>query len=155
MRKQPRVWICSVCWTAKISTSIERGQETSHFSIHWIFMESLPWALLRTVDLAIGCNRHGLPSHWTYIFNGQIIMVGRSFSSVENIAELWGLEKIIGSQSESSQKQKILEGVSLVMFSISGRLKTETDWTFTANVVEGLLWLCMSERERETENSLP
>lgn len=82
-------------------------------------------------------------------------MVGGLFSSVENIVELWGLEKIIGSQSESSQKQKILEGVSLVMFSISGRLKTETDWTFTANVVEGLLWLCMSERERETENSLP
>lgn len=66
-------------------------------------------------------------------------MVGRSFSSVENIAELWGLEKIIGSQSESSQKQKILEGVSLIMFFISGRLKTEADWTFTANVVEGLL----------------
>lgn len=65
-------------------------------------------------------------------------MVGGLFSSVENIVELWGLEKIIGSQSESSQKQKILEGVSLVMFSISGRLKTETDWTFTANVVEGL-----------------
>lgn len=78
------------------SKNIHLSWEATRFSVHWIFMDDLLCALLRTMTL-VG-SRIGKKSLSLSLCNGQIIMGGGLLGGVENILLLWGQENIIWSR---------------------------------------------------------